>query len=66
MSQICDFWIAEVGPIKIDMWIDERKGTKIKFCHRMSKYLFTNPKNNRRLVFMIQITNISETYIIYC
>ena len=27
----------------------------------MSNYLFTNPKNNRRLVFMIQITNISET-----
>ena len=30
----------------------------------MSNYLFTNPKNNRRFVFMIQITNISETYII--
>ena len=30
MSQICDFWIAEVGPIKIDMWIDERKRTEIK------------------------------------
>ena len=30
----------------------------------MSNYLFTNPKTNRRLVFMIQITNISETCII--
>ena len=30
----------------------------------MPNYLFTNPKNNRRLVFMIQINNISETYII--
>ena len=29
----------------------------------MPNYLFTNPKNNRRLVFMIQINNISETYI---
>ena len=29
-----------------------------------STKLFTNPKTNRRLVFMIQITNISETCII--
>ena len=44
MSQICDFWIAQVGPIKIDMWIDERKGTKIKVLSSNVELFIYNSK----------------------